>query len=212
MAYAILAENPAPAPTLSAMDDNALLAEIARDNKIAFRALSLRYLTKICRIAYRLTGNRQDAEDVTQEVFVTVWNHRHQWTATGDARFSTWLYRVALNRGIDHRRKRKPQSVEITEEMVESDDMLAEDMVSNRQTQEMLLSCLQQLPENQMRALIYCYYEDMEIPTICLRLDASEDAVRSLLKRGKANLRAILTARTGNDQTLITSAAPYLVG
>ena len=196
---------------LSALTDDALLADIARDDKLAFRELSLRYLDKICRIAFRMVGNRQDAEDVAQEVFVSVWNHRHQWTA-GEARFSTWVYRVAVNRSIDHRRKRKMDSIELTEEMAESEEMHADDRVMNRQTQEMLLACLKELPEKQMLALLYFYYEEMEIEEICTRLNASEDSVRSLLKRGKASMRDVLTTRFGDDQAQIQAIAPYLVG
>ena len=213
MAYVLHAERNDDASAkqiMGALTDDALLDELARDNKLAFRELTSRYLDKIWRVSYRMVHNRQDAEDVTQEVFVSVWNHRQHWK-TGDASFSTWIYRVAVNRSIDFRRKRKMENVELTEEMIESDDMSADDLVSNRETQEMLLGCLKELPEKQMLALLYFYYEEMDIAEICTRLATSEDSVRSLLKRGKVGLREVLADRFQGDEKQIQLIAPYLV-
>lgn len=191
--------------------DDALLAELAHDSKLAFHALTARYIDKIWRISYRVVRNRQDAEDVTQEVFTTVWNHRAQWRP-GEASFSTWLYRVAVNRSIDFCRKRKVESVEFSEDLYESNYMSADDMVAGRETQEMLLACLKELPEKQMLALLYFYYEEMEIDEICTRLNATEDSVRSLLKRGKVSMKDVIAAKFGPDHRhQIQAIAPYLM-
>lgn len=190
--------------------DDVLLAELAKGSKAAFQTLTSRYIDKIWRISYRVVRNRQDAEDVTQEVFTTVWNQRDQWRP-GEASFSTWLYRVAVNRSIDFCRKRKIESIELDDDLYESDYISADDMVAGRQTQEMLLECLKELPEKQMFALLYFYYEDMTVEEICTRLHASEDAVRSLLKRGKAGMRDVLYSKFGNNNEKIQAIAPYLL-
>lgn len=191
--------------------DDALLAEVAQDNKAAFQALTSRYIDKIWRISYRVVRNRQDAEDVTQEVFTTVWNQRGEWRP-GEASFSTWLYRVAVNRSIDFCRKRKVENVELDDDLYESDYISADELVAGRQTQEMLLECLKELPEKQMLALLYFYYEDMDIEEICTRLSATEDSVRSLLKRGKAAMRDVITSKFGrNNREQIQAIAPYLL-
>jgi RNA polymerase sigma-70 factor (ECF subfamily) len=197
----------------SGMTDDALLHALAQDNRVAFQELSTRYLQKICRLAYRVVGNRQDAEDVAQEVFVTVWNRRREWKP-GEASFSTWIYRVATNRSIDVQRKRKTGggSVELSDELVDYGDVSADEIVFTRETQKLVMGCLKQLPEKQMLALLYFYYEDMEISEICTRLGASEDSVRSLLKRGKTGMREILAARLGGDERKIAAIAPFLVG
>lgn len=190
--------------------DDDLLTALQQDDKQAFRELTLRYLDKITRLAYRMLRNRQDAEDVAQEVFVSVWNNRHTWQQ-GAATFSTWIYRVAVNRSIDYQRKRKAPSVELTEELMESSEARADDVVSDRQMQALIISCLKELPENQMRAMIYFYYEEMEIPDLCAKLQATEDSVRSLLKRGRASMKEIITARLGNDTRNLQTIAPYLL-
>lgn len=184
--------------------DDALLAAIAADDTGAFHQLTTRYIDKTRRLAFRLTANRQDAEDVAQEVLVTVWTHRHNWRP-GEASFSTWIYRVTTNRAIDLRRRRKGESVELSEELVDTDEQSADERVSTHEMQAMILDGFKQLPEKQMLALLYFYYEDMDIPDICLRLRASEDSVRSLLKRGKAGMREVLANR------LQTSSATALI-
>ena len=187
------------------------MAELTAGSKLAFQELTSRYIDKIWRISYRVVRNRQDAEDVAQEVFTTVWNQREQWRA-GEAKFSTWLYRVAVNRSIDLCRKRKGVNVELEDDAYESDYMSADDMVAGRQTQEVLLECLKELPEKQMLALLYFYYEEMDIGEICKRLSATEDSVRSLLKRGKVSMRDILTNKFGsNNREQIEAIAPYLL-
>lgn len=196
---------------ISDLTDDELLAELAKDSKNAFHALTTRYIDKVTRISFRVVRNRQDAEDVAQEVFTTVWNQRYHWRE-GEAKFSTWLYRVAVNRSIDYCRKRKVENIEMTDDLFESDYMSADDMVSNRETQQMLMACLKELPEKQMLALLYFYYEDMEIGEICTRLRATEDSVRSLLKRGKVSMRDVIATRlgTGAEQQM-QAIAPYLM-
>jgi len=189
--------------------DEILLAQMASGSQPAFQALTTRYIDRIRRVSYKVVRNAHDAEDVAQEVFATVWDQRGNWRADSNAAFSTWLTRVAINRSIDHCRRHKIQHTEIDEEMFECEDQRADEIVSQRQTQELLMDCLKQLPEKQMRALLYFYYEELEIDEIRERLDATEDAVRSLLKRGKVGLKeALAQHRAGHDGLLEQQAAP----
>jgi RNA polymerase sigma-70 factor (ECF subfamily) len=196
---------------MEAISDERLLEDLKRDDKQAFKQLTERYLDKVWRLSYRMLQNKQDAEDVAQEVFVSVWNNRHRWESEG-AKFSTWIYRVAVNRSIDLSRKRKGGQVELTEEIAEAPGISAEDAASRHQMQGLLLECLKQLPEKQMLALLYFYYEEMDIPEICNKLQATEDAVRSLLKRGRANMKDIIRDTLGDDHCDFEGAAPYLRG
>lgn len=190
-------------------DDETLLARIRGGDRQAFRALTQRYLDKIWRLSFRMLNNRHDAEDVTQEVFLAVWNHRHGWKP-GEAKFSTWLYRVAVNRSIDLARKRKCGHGLLDDTLPDRETPSGEDHAGAQQTQQLLLACMKQLPEAQMLALIYFYYEELDIREICTRLNATEDAIRSLLKRGRAKMKEIIRDTLGDDSRTVEGAAPDL--
>lgn len=89
--------------------DEVLAARAAAGDDPAFEALVVRYQRRVFRLACRLTSET-DAPDVVQETFVQV--HRHLSTFRGSARFSTWLYRIATNAGLMHRRAHARRSVE----------------------------------------------------------------------------------------------------
>ena len=178
--------------------DEQLLALMKGGDRAAFQQLVERYLNKIWRLAFNVLYDRQDAEDVTQEVFITVWDQRDKWQP-GEASFSTWLYRVAVNRAIDFRRRRKPTADELDDSLPDSGDVPADERLASHEFRGLFKECLSALPEKQMLCLLLYYYEELNIPAICDRLNATEDGVRSLLKRGRANLKDVLRDRFGTD-------------
>ncbi len=190
------------------LSDEALLEQIKLGSKPAFKILVERYLNKIWRLSFNILNNRQDAEDVTQEVFINVWNHRDQWDA-GEAKFSTWLYRVAFNKSIDFKRRQRQNHV-VLDDGIEETGKGAETITAERQQQAIFMECIKKLPEKQMMCLLLYYYEELNIPSICDRLQTTEDSVRSLLKRGRQNLKGILYGRFGTDYWPLQRTAPDL--
>ena len=89
--------------------DEVLAARAAAGDDVAFEALVVRYQHRVFRLACRLTSET-DAPDVVQEIFLQV--YRHVSTFRGGARFSTWLYRIATNAGLMHRRARARRPAE----------------------------------------------------------------------------------------------------
>ena len=87
--------------------DDELVAAVASGDEAACRALMDRHLTRILALARRMLGNQADAEEVAQEVFLRVWTHADRWEP-GQARFGTWLHRVATNLCLDRLRKNRP--------------------------------------------------------------------------------------------------------
>ena len=84
-------------------DDNELAKRAAEGDSVAFQSLLERHYDTIYRIAYRFTGLRHDAEDLTQDICVSLAKRLRSFR--GDARFTTWLYRVVVNAAQDLRRK-----------------------------------------------------------------------------------------------------------
>ena len=174
-------------------DDDTLLALIKEHNQAAYRILVDRYLGKLWRLGVNVLGNESEAEEVVQEALLTVWKNRKNW-GEGKAKFSTWVYRITLNRCIDLKRKRRPTTdTQSIEQTVACDAIPAADhsLILNEQSKE-LLDKVELLPENQKNALILFYYEELSIKEISMRLSTTEQGARSLLKRGRKNLRELM--------------------
>src|SRR5438876_10608015 len=87
-------------------DDAAIARARAGDND-GFRVLVERHSRNIFRLAFRMTGNEEDAEDVVQETFLKAYRHLARFR--GDSQFATWLHRVAANCAVDLLRRRVPR-------------------------------------------------------------------------------------------------------
>src|SRR5512145_2360782 len=90
--------------------DEALAARAAAGDERAFETIVTRYHARVFRLAWRLTGNEGDAGDAMQEAFLQV--YRKLDTFRGDARFGTWLFRIATNAALMQRRARSRRPVE----------------------------------------------------------------------------------------------------
>ncbi|MCK5384744.1 MAG: sigma-70 family RNA polymerase sigma factor [Alphaproteobacteria bacterium] len=181
-------------------DDEVLLTLIKEDNQTAYRILVDRYLGKLWRLGVNVLGNESEAEEVVQESLLTVWKNRKNWE-DGSAKFSTWVYRITLNRCIDLKRRRRPTTDTQNIEQViacEANPAADSSMIRNEQN-EKLLGMMDSLPENQKNALILFYYEELSIKEISDRLSTTEQGVRSLLKRGRKNLRELINEDTTQE-------------
>lgn len=181
--------------------DEDLFTASAGDEPGAFRLLVERHMRMVRRLALNVLGDVHEAEDVAQEVFVSVWKARLDWRP--EARFSTWLHRVAVNKAIDRRRSLRgasqasPESREVITRLADADDRAArpEDALVRLERMESAKSlrlALERLPASQNQALTMFYFEDLDVGRIADLLDCSEQAVRSLLKRGRAALKTNL--------------------
>src|SRR5277367_2961952 len=85
--------------------DSVAVARVRAGDENAYRTLVDRHSRSVFRLAYRMTGNEQDSEDVVQETFMRAYRQLHRWEAR--ASFSTWLYRIAANYSLDLVRGRK---------------------------------------------------------------------------------------------------------
>src|SRR5258705_1889411 len=85
--------------------DSVAVARAKQGDGDAYRVLVDRHSRSVFRLAYRMTGNEQDSEDVVQETFLRAYKQLHRWEARSS--FSTWLYRIAANYSLDLVRSRK---------------------------------------------------------------------------------------------------------
>ena len=175
------------------LSDAQLLSRFADGDARAARTLTDRLGPRSYSVAMRILGNRAEAEDVTQEAMMRLWQIAPDWVA-GQAQVSTWLYRVTLNLCVDLRRRRRPTALEDAPEPEDGAASVAEQM-QDMARRDALQQALDQLPERQRQAVVLRHIEELSNPEIAEIMDISVEAVESLTARGKRSLTAILAGR-----------------
>ncbi|MFM2354695.1 MAG: hypothetical protein RLZZ528_431 [Pseudomonadota bacterium] len=174
-------------------EDALLLAAYAAGEASAARALTLRLTPLALRVAQRMLGDAAEAEDVAQEAMLRLWRAAPGWR-TGEARVTTWLYRVTANLCTDRLRKRRSVGID---EIAEPEDDRPGVVAGMIETDRMAAfqAALMQLPERQRQAVVLRHIEGLSNPEIAAVLDVGVEAVESLTARGKRALAAILAGR-----------------
>ncbi len=179
------------------MEDNTLIAAIQSGNEAAFRQLVEHHQDRVVNTCYGYVHDAEDAEDLAQEVFIEVHRSVHQFR--GDAKLSTWIYRIAVTKSLDHLRakKRKKRFSSLFRTSIDdgaatalSDGAATPDQqLEDEQRKQILLHAIQQLPDQQQTAFTLSKYEDLSYKEIAEVMDTSVASVESLLFRAKKNLQ-----------------------
>ena len=183
------------------MAELAFIQSIKNNEPESFRKLVLNYQDMIVNTCYGFVKNHTDAEDVAQEVFIEVYRSINKFRE--DAKLSTWLYRIAVNKSIDFLRKKKRKSWLGSIQSVfgsEEKAMVIEDKYrpNPQQTLEqnerkvVLQNAIEKLAENQKTAFILHKYEGLSYKEIAKVMDVSLSSVESLMHRAKKNLKKLL--------------------
>lgn len=171
-----------------AWSDEALIeAIVKRGSQPHFRTLLARYKVRVHQIALSVLGPSQtaQAEDVAQEVFISLYQRLDQFR--GDCKFSTWVYRLAVNAAIDFKRSNKRHAgVSLEESMLPG--QAAEHGSAGGPVDARVQQALNALPESQ-RMMVYLYYWlELKLREIAEVLDCPEGTVKVYLKRARATL------------------------
>jgi RNA polymerase sigma-70 factor (ECF subfamily) len=181
------------------MEDSAIMLELKGGNMAAFDFLIQKYRKPIINFMYRMTRNQAIAEELAQEVFLRVYRSRETYRA--EARFSTWLYRIATNLGVNQARDTRHERAASTVYLDEADSEtgttpdVADQTpdVESRLLREERMAAIRQhvmaLPERQRMAVLMHKYEGMDYSQIGEVLKLSESATKSLLFRAYQTLR-----------------------
>ncbi|MDB2578306.1 MAG: RNA polymerase sigma factor [Tateyamaria sp.] len=173
-------------------DDSALLARYARGDAAAARALTARLVPRVHAQAFRMLGDATEAEDVAQDAMMRLWRVAPEWRS-GEARVTTWLYRVVANLCTDRLRKRPRGNVAL-DTVAEPPDPTpsVEARLQSNARASALRDALASLPERQRIAVMMRHFDGAANPEIADRLGVSTKAVESLTARGKKALAAAL--------------------
>ncbi len=174
--------------------DGALLIAYANGDAGAAREIVAALAPRVLAQAMRMLADRGGAEDVTQEVFLRLWKVAPDWRQ-GEAKVSTWVYRVTANLCTDRLRQRR-RSVGI-DEIAEPEDPMpsAVDRLQSEARLRALSDALARLPERQAQAVSLRHLEGLSNPEISAIMDIGVEAVESLTSRGKRALAALLGGR-----------------
>lgn len=185
-------------------EDDDLLARIAAGSQGALAQLIARHGRGLRIFATRYLGNLSDAEDVVQDVFVTVWKNAGRFDPQ-KARVSTWLYKITANRCIDQRRRQFLRNF-IGLDDLDSDPASeapdAEASVSDRQELAIVRGGIAALPQRQRMALLLKVVADLDVPAIADVMRTSAGSVEQLLVRARRCLRNYVAAHEGRERNV----------
>jgi RNA polymerase sigma-70 factor (ECF subfamily) len=175
---------------LSGVSDDALLIAFGNGDRVAAQALTARLAPRVLGYAGRLLRDRAEAEDVTQDAMMRLWKIAPEWRQ-GEAKVTTWLFRVVSNLCTDRLRKKRSTGLD---EIAEPEDgkPSQEAMLMQKQRVAALDEALQILPERQRQAVVLRHIEGLSNPEIAEVLEIGVEAVESLTARGKRALAKAL--------------------
>jgi RNA polymerase sigma-70 factor (ECF subfamily) len=176
--------------------DLALIKKFNKGSLEAFEELVSRYESKVMNLALRFTRNQEDAEEVVQDVFTTL--YRKLQGFEGKSAFSSWLYRIVVNASFMKLRKRKQQTTLHLEDLVQErgvdKDLLLggtryDSIPSHRELREVLQGAIDKLPEQYRSVFILRDVDALSNEEVAEILDLSVPAVKSRLHRSRLMLR-----------------------
>lgn len=185
------------------MNESEILRSVLDGHKDDFRMIIDKYQQVVFRIIIGFVHDREEAEDLTQEVFISAWQSLVKFR--GDSSFSTWLHRIAINISLNHTRKKKNMTLTglvssyfgrtaDTELQIPVTEENAEELMIREEHSAWLSRALNSLPENQRTAIVLSKYDDLPQKEIAAVMNLSEGAVEALIQRAKKNLREKLTS------------------
>ena len=179
------------------MRDEELVSYIVKGKTELFSVIVDRYQSKVFSTAYNYTHDHEEARDLTQEIFIKLYNNLQSYK--NKASFSTWLYRIAVNRCIDWTRKKRLQTVSTiydnSDDELDIYDTIAdsgggpEEALIKQENKAYLRKVVEDLPEIYKTVIILYYFEDFSPQEISDITDVPKRTIETRLYRGKNLLK-----------------------
>ncbi|HAP35854.1 MAG TPA: RNA polymerase sigma factor [Bacteroidetes bacterium] len=161
-------------------DELKLIQDFNNGNEQAYNQLVLRYKEKVYWIVRRMIPDHDDADDITQNVFIKAYQSLHSFK--GDSSFYTWIYRIAINLSLNEIRRKKVRKIfSIDEEIHQistSDDQPIQLLINEEQTQR-IKKAIERLPEKQKKVFLLRYYEELPYEEIAHILHTSVGGLKA---------------------------------
>ncbi|WP_242132728.1 RNA polymerase sigma factor [Aestuariivivens marinum] len=175
-------------------DDQYYIKQIIEGDTKAFTVLVDRYKDLVFTLTLRMLKNREEAEEVAQDTFIKVYKSLNRFK--GDSKFSTWIYKIAYNAGLDRLKKNKKRinNIAINEftahEVKTIDNAL--DKLENEEREQAIKKCLDMLPSDDAFLLTLYYYEELTLEEISKTIGLTPNNVKVKLFRSRKKIATIL--------------------
>ena len=187
--------NPAP------QNEWMLIDQLKQKDETAFRKIVETWQDMVFNTVLGIVQSAEDAEDVAQEVFVQVYESIHSFK--GESKFSTWLYRIAITKSMDHlRRKKRKKRFAFVQSLFGANNEVVHDppdfhhpgvKLDNKEKSAVLFKAIEKLPQKQKTAFVLHKIEGISYQQISEIMNTSVSSIESLLHRAKNNLKKNLT-------------------
>ncbi len=179
--------------------DQLLVARYLDGDLVAFDELMTRHERQIYRLCYRFVRNHEDAMDLTQDVFVKAFEKLPSFR--GDARFKTWLYRVAVNHCLNHVKKHSQNFVEVTEETGRV-KAAADDRLLAQERRRIVRDLMPQLPPRQRAIFEMRMNDNLSYEEIAEILNRSVSTIKSSVFFALTKLKKLVGPQTLNGRSV----------
>jgi RNA polymerase sigma-70 factor, ECF subfamily len=165
---------------------------VSRADVPAFEELYRQHSAKLFNLAWRMCGTRADAEDLLQEIFLQAYRKLPEFR--GDSSVGTWLYRLAMNRCLDHLKSRQTRTSDVTTTLDEEIMRVSQPSEGSGINRLDLERAIARLPEGARAAFLLHDVEGFQHQEIAAILGISEGTSKSQVHKARSRLRALLTA------------------
>jgi RNA polymerase sigma-70 factor (ECF subfamily) len=175
-------------------NDQLYITKVINGDTNAFAYLIDAYKNMVFSLAYKMTKNREDAEEISQDTFIKAYKNLEKFK--GDSKFSTWLYRIAYHACLDSIKKNKKHQNtfeinEITFNQIKSVENILEG-IERKERAKIMNDCLLKLPEEERAVIWMFYYDELSLKEIIEVTKLSEANIKVKLHRARKKLLAIV--------------------
>lgn len=194
-------------PSVSHEEEQAWLEAARQGDKEAFGRLIDAYQGPVYNLAYRMLGNRGEAEEAAQEAFIRAYTKLDSYDPA--RKFSTWMLSITSNYCIDLLRKRRALLLSLDHPLPPHPALMSdradgpEAQATDSEREEMVQSLLQTLPEDYRQAVVLFYWYDLSYQEIAEVMDTTVSAIKSRLFRARRQL-----AEAGEEQGIVNTLQP----
>ncbi|MTH17633.1 RNA polymerase sigma-70 factor [Flavobacterium sp. LC2016-01] len=173
-------------------DDHALIALLKEDNQLAYTEIFEKYSKVLINHAYKILGNQDEANDIVQEVFLTIWNKRHELAITGS--LSSYLYKAVKNKILNHIAHEKvisryADSISI---FIENDYTFADSNLREKELEAVIAKEIALLPEKMREVFLLRKVDELSYEEIALQLNITDKTAKQQVYNSVKILRVKL--------------------